>query len=516
VCCGGEIKNFTITNEAKWLVFTTIEASTHDDKYDISWAAACHKRHFSYSPCDHNVYRGIVERHAPYLSELTITSMGVLKERLGGVSYVKLKKAPNDIVTSVYIIEICKIFTWLTPKVCEDILDTIANRIGQVNPLTFDELLEDRPKCRKNQCRKSIEAYKQGQFKESDSKCFAFVKNERMTKTSKPPRLIQARAPLWTTVWQLYIRAIEIAMSNMAVPITNKGMNADGTYDLINELYDQGDCSLLLDHDAFDSSVNYFILQLVHKVYSKICPNDQFKRMMKEQLINRVRNLRNSRMRWTVVGTRMSGDGDTASGNTMANWIFLEFLLHGITMKPVICGDDSAVMFQKCHVQEVKDRIDKVNGTIFRMKYKIVDQFENIDFCQSMPCTINKTMLKDASRTVSRGMLCIAKVRNAIEFKEWMKCYYLSNRQYIPLGLQYLEKYCKLDKFVNLRRFGEKYRHDMISKRIQYTTTAAGYSDGICRITTDGFNYPELTSTILNFHEDEGWFQVMADTIGGL
>lgn len=138
--------------------------------------------------------------------------------------------------------------------------------------------------------------------------------------------------------------------------------------------------ALLLDHSKFDSSINVAHLKFEHQYYLKFFP--QLKNLLRQQLNNKGRT---DYLTYQVKGTRMSGDYNTALGNTYLNHrLLLGFLKYcGIRGEMLLDGDDSVVIIEQCDFPRIKmDYFDKMG---FVTKCEYATQFEKIEFCQARP-----------------------------------------------------------------------------------------------------------------------------------
>ncbi|APG76359.1 hypothetical protein 2 [Hubei diptera virus 15] len=166
-----------------------------------------------------------------------------------------------------------------------------------------------------------------------------FTKLEKMgTNKYKAPRLIQARHPTFNLALGCYIKPLERALKFR----DNFGK---GTYDQIGakvarlsrkyKYYTEG------DHLTFDAHVTVEMLRLCHRFYLRCFNNDsKLLRLCGKTIRNRA--LSRNGERYTVNGTRMSGDVDTSFGNSIINYYIIRSVLADLHLSgdAIVNGDD--------------------------------------------------------------------------------------------------------------------------------------------------------------------------------
>jgi hypothetical protein len=183
-----------------------------------------------------------------------------------------------------------------------------------------------------------------------------------------------------------------------------KGLNSVDAGNLLAEKWKDfrtpvalcGDCS------SFDGHVSTLALKAIHKFYYTFFPQlraiPEYKDVFKAQLENHV----SSRLglSFSCKGRRMSGDRDTAFGNTMLTVLMVSLLFeihHPNLHYELICdGDDFVIICEHEVGSAVMDKlISGYKSFGHELEFDVVTSvFEKIDFCQKHPVHIDETTVK--------------------------------------------------------------------------------------------------------------------------
>ncbi len=253
-----------------------------------------------------------------------------------------------------------------------------------------------------------------------DGKVTGFVKKEWVRlvlgKLYKP-RAIQFRTPrflAWMYVWYKGVEEViyngRYLFNRRQARTCAKGRNP---HDRIKDLLEQVSriprcCVVGLDGSAFDAHVSQDALDLEWKWYTQIARLRRFPKHIRRliyqqwrcQRVNRCKaRLKDGKVSYKVKGNRMSGDLNTAGGNSLLQQIYLAAWAvdSGVPDENwgmYVDGDDSVLFvseeyaplcagipgFFKRFNQEVKmTSVEKVS----------VDRMEPIEFCQARPVKVN-------------------------------------------------------------------------------------------------------------------------------
>nr|WKV33488.1 MAG: RNA-dependent RNA polymerase [Riboviria sp.] len=202
---------------------------------------------------------------------------------------------------------------------------------------------------------------------------------------SKAPRAIQYRDPAFNLMVATYLRPLEHNYyefkDKFDLRVVAKGLN---NIERAQNLVDaaamfENPVFVLLDHSKFDSHVRVEHLKFVHSIYHSVYKSRFLKFLLTHQIRNR--GVTKGGIRYTVKGTRMSGDYDTALGNTLLNhymlWKVFKLVKHHILLD----GDDSVV------VMEMRDLPQIDFGLFDRMgmktEWSVATEIEDVEFCRS-------------------------------------------------------------------------------------------------------------------------------------
>lgn len=261
---------------------------------------------------------------------------------------------------------------------------------------------------------RALENLRANGLEERHTRVKMFIKVDKMaqeTVETKPPRAIQYRAPEYNLKLSRYIQAIEeeyypTLTYGTSSRVIAKGLNQIERAKLIigKKLHYAQPLFLQLDHSAFDASISVQWLKETHAKYLKVCPFRKFHKLLKRQLLN-IGETR-SGIKYRIKGTRMSGDPDTALGNTIINLDAIYFVLtsSGITkFDMLVDGDDSIVIIEKEDYKLYQHQLFETLG--FNTKISITDKLERAEFCQSRIVMTNPPkFVRNPCRAVSHAV----------------------------------------------------------------------------------------------------------------
>lgn len=203
----------------------------------------------------------------------------------------------------------------------------------------------------------------------------------------KPPRAIQYRTPAYNLLMARYLKPMEEWFYQQTSPggfrFIAKGLNNVQRAELLRDqtLTFKNPAFILLDHAAFDSTINVDHLKSTHNFYKRLNPSRRLQDLLKYQLKNK--GFSKHGIRYTIKGTRMSGDYDTAFGNSFINYVVLRSWLRYNQVKGeiILDGDDSIVVVERSDIARLNfDHFEKCG---FETKHQIVYNINEVEFCQS-------------------------------------------------------------------------------------------------------------------------------------
>lgn len=257
-----------------------------------------------------------------------------------------------------------------------------------------------------------------------------FIKPDRYPEDSiqeKDPRAIQYRHPCFTLGYMCYIAAFEEhiypsvsydVVSNTRVIV--KGLNPEQRAELLLDKiqYFNRPAYVLLDHSRFDSCINVEHLKSTHRKYERA-----FGRGIRQYTRMQIHNKGYSKhgIKYSIKGTRMSGDADTGCGNSIVNSDTLYAWLResGVLKYDFILdGDDSVVIVEQADVKKLNYNIFSRLG--FNTKMQIVTDIHDVEFCQSkIIFTQPPKFVRFPWRTFSHSYACRKKYSEHI-YVRWL------------------------------------------------------------------------------------------------
>lgn len=281
-------------------------------------------------------------------------------------------------------------------------LRTMWRELGspRLSPLSSEELIATRPSNVRRRWQRVADQADTQDFSKKEALVKTFIKYEKygldVLSAGKPPRAIQARGPLFTLRLAKYLVPIEHRMWtwkpswNHGLRVFAKGRNAAQRAEDLKkmELWENTKW-VLVDHSKFDSRVHVEHLKLSH-FSNKLYYSGQDRRFLKQlgrcQLKNRC--ITQGGIFYTCEGRRMSGDIDTAKGNSEINMCVLRWVTRGLRVAIYLDGDDSVV---SCHADDVPMLVERLNTAQTGMKstVEVVNHFHEVDFCQGKPIFTN-------------------------------------------------------------------------------------------------------------------------------
>nr|WKV33715.1 MAG: RNA-dependent RNA polymerase [Riboviria sp.] len=297
----------------------------------------------------------------------------------------------------------------------------------KIMPVSLDEVVQSKRGSKKKQYRRALESLRVKPLTQRDANIKMFVKNERMTLTVPPkaPRAIQSRSPRYN----LHFQQFTIAYSKLwykNIPLDDrvctKGMNQleIASWIVTNWAKYSDPVADLYDHSFFDSKQNSLAIFYQNK-YVDSCFNDPEYNELYKQRINNKCYTRNG-IRYKVVATRLSGDGDTSDGNSTLNDMMLCYVNRGLRHSRCLIGDDSIVIRERSDGHLV-DR-ESLAAYGFATKHAIANSIADIEYCQCKPVHTQGgwLMVRDPQRVISRGTVCIDRSINTLDlYKRWCR-----------------------------------------------------------------------------------------------
>lgn len=257
----------------------------------------------------------------------------------------------------------------------------------------------------------------------------AFVKAEKINFTAKPdpaPRVIQPRDPRYNVEVGVYLRPLEHSIYHAIAqvyggPTVMKGYSAEGVAQQMRGMWGEfrRPVAVGLDASRFDQHVRPEMLEWEHSVYTGCFSNadgGRLRWLLKGQIRNRCYlQATDGRAKYTVDGSRMSGDMNTALGNCLIMCALVWTLAQerGVRVRLANNGDDCVVFLEQDDLARFQAGLEAwFQRYGFKMKVEApVRVFEQIEFCQAHPVWDGEAwvMVRNPRTTLSKDACCVVK-----------------------------------------------------------------------------------------------------------
>lgn len=225
----------------------------------------------------------------------------------------------------------------------------------------------------------------------------------------KEPRCIQYRSKRFHLYLGRFIHPMEKRFCALEVDgcrVCAKGRNSvERASDIVNMWESFLDpVAVLLDHSKFDAHITTKHLLLEHFFYRLLNPDTRLAKVLRWQLDNQGRTKNGTR--YSVKGTRMSGDVTTGFGNSVINaCMMFAWLQHcGVAGRVYVDGDDSVIVISRSDLYKLDFGWWRTVG--MQTKHDLAYQLEHVEFCQTRPVHVAEQgvwrMVRNPKRVVTR------------------------------------------------------------------------------------------------------------------
>jgi hypothetical protein len=276
---------------------------------------------------------------------------------------------------------------------------------------------------------------------EEDAKLNIFVKYEKTDWTSKKdpvPRIISPRDPKFNIRVGRYLKPLEHRLFKSIAkvfghPTVIKGYNAEQSAKLLREKWDmfRDPVAVGLDASRFDQHVSKVALQWEHDIYVNCFKEkkhkERLRRLLNLQLINTAAGQTpDGVVKYTINGTRMSGDMNTSLGNCliMCCMVKAHALERGVEIALANNGDDCVVFMERT---DLPNYMDGLSEWYLEMGFNMVveepvDEFECIEFCQTKPVFDGSmwVMCRNIRTAIVKDSVMLAPYDNGKIFRGWL------------------------------------------------------------------------------------------------
>lgn len=314
----------------------------------------------------------------------------------------------------------------------------LLKRFSSTTPITRQSFVEYYTGRRKVLYQRAVDSLLDAGVCRRDASIKAFVKAEFICTDDKPdpdPRVISPRDPRYNVEVGRYIRPIEHQIYGaigklFGDPTVLKGYNGAQIGRIFQEKWSKFRCPVAIGLDAsrFDQHVSSQALAWEHSVYNAIYRSKELEKLLSWQLVNRVKGYtKDGKLSYTVQGSRMSGDMNTALGNCliMCALVYAYLEERGVTGSLANNGDDCIVIIEQRDLPAFQAGLSEWFRSMgFLMKIEEpVDFIEGIEFCQTHPVwTVDGyVMVRNFPKALAKDCLSLKQLESKYVCSEWMK-----------------------------------------------------------------------------------------------
>lgn len=264
--------------------------------------------------------------------------------------------------------------------------------LRDLQPISWKEYVERYDGPKKAQYVHAMHELLRDGWKKHYSVVRMFVKVERVPDPTKAPRAIQYRSPQFNIVLGSFVCAYEEAAYEQlkmgcasGTRVIAKGLNSVQRAELLlrKAANLQDPVFIELDHSKFDSTVRVDHLKSTHRRYRAAFGRKRMLHLTTRAQLQSDGYTKNG-IKYRVKGTRMSGDPDTALGNSLINAevITIFFQSCGIsTYDFILDGDDAVLMCNRGDMGKLRGEVFGWLG--FQAELQLKEDLHKVDFCQS-------------------------------------------------------------------------------------------------------------------------------------
>jgi len=282
---------------------------------------------------------------------------------------------------------------------------------------------------------RAVESLRADPIQQRDAMVSAFVKAEKINFSDKPdpaPRIIQPRHPRYNVEIGRYLKpfehnAYEGFAAYAGYPVILKGLNASQQAVVFHDSWSQfvKPVAIGLDASRFDQHVSQDALRFEHRFYNLKFQSKELATLLNWQLHTKgIGRARDGHVKYSVNGSRMSGDMNTALGNciimaTIVLWYLESNHIHARLHNN---GDDCTVILEHRDLQLMDGIDDCFTHFGFRLtREPVVYEFERIEFCQTRPVLTSTgwRMVRNPYTAISKDCVSLLSWSNEVEFQRW-------------------------------------------------------------------------------------------------
>lgn len=315
--------------------------------------------------------------------------------------------------------------------------DAVLSEMPNLPRLTRYQVVERYTGPKRAIYQKAHESLLASPLTRKDALLSSFTKFEKVD-VSKAPRLINPRSPRYNLELGRYLKhaekpffkAINKAFGARTAATVIKGMNADQAAAVIRDKWErfQKPVAVGLDASKFDAHVSVPALRYEHSFYSGLFAGFKtLQEMLNWQLRNTgCAHLPDGKVKFSIVGTRSSGDLNTSLGNCilMCAMVHSYASLRGVDLELCNNGDDCVVIMESDDLATFQLGLsDWFMRVGFRMVVETpVYEFEEIEFCQTRPVKLASgwRLCRNHGTIFIKDPICLVDTPNTKCYRKWL------------------------------------------------------------------------------------------------
>lgn len=312
--------------------------------------------------------------------------------------------------------------------------DEFSSTFGKVSPSPYSTVMEHTRQGIRGRYMKAWQNINNNRINitPATARLSAFVKYEKIPVGKlidrKPPRLIQFRSYEYLYLLKSAVLGYSLKLKSdgdrfllngqKSSTIFTKLHNMYGTASVLRENWEMfsDPIAICLDQSKFDGHYCEELLGTERAFWKSVCKRSRFLNALFKAQINNKGFTQNG-VRFKTKGGRMSGEYTTSDGNSITNYGMLVRWLKASGLKEdefriSVNGDDSVVFIDRKNQHKLLPLDFFRNFNMETECDRIVDNFQEISFCQSSPIRVNHEgkqvwyMVKEPWRAMAR--LCFA------------------------------------------------------------------------------------------------------------
>lgn len=311
----------------------------------------------------------------------------------------------------------------------------LCNHISRPTKMTRKEFSDSYLGRRKMVYEAAVRSLADEPISRADSEIRCFGKKEKTNldaKSDPPMRIVSPRHPRYNVEVGVYLKPLEFQVYHaieqiFGEPTVFKGLNARKAGELMARKWNNYVHPVAISTDAsrFDQHVSFEMLKWEHSVYERIYNRDpDLVRLLTLQRVNKCTGYtRDGKLKYTVTGTRMSGDMNTALGNCLIMCaIIYSYCKHKGIQKYSLAnnGDDCVIIFEREETIKFKSGFAQFCLELgFNMKVETpVTELEHIEFCQTRPIFVKDgyVLVRDPRVVLSKDCISLKNMNNHHEY----------------------------------------------------------------------------------------------------